>query len=54
MSYKKLRQKAQALAVSKIIAGTKTGQGKMSYKIVSAKRGRLAVKKGLKKGFQDP
>ena len=65
VKFGKLKKKDQVLSVSKIITGTKTGHGKMSYKLVSAKKGsksfskhfkvkagtgKLTVKKGLKKG----
>lgn len=39
VKYKKLKKKNQKLAVSKIITFTKKGQGTMSYKLVSAKKG---------------
>ena len=65
IKYSKLKKKAQKLAVTKVIKFTKKGQGKMSYTLVSAKKGgknfkkkfavskstgKVTVKKGLKKG----
>ena len=62
---KKIQKKKQQLDVSKLISGTKKGQGQLAFKIVSAKKGsksykkkfkinsktgKLTVKKGLKKG----
>ena len=64
VKYKKLKKKAQALKVSKVIKVTKKGQGKMQYKLYSAKKGtknfkkyfkvasksgKVTMKKGLKK-----
>ena len=65
VKYKKLKKKTLKLPVSKIIARSKSGHGKKSYKLVSSKKGkknfrkyfrinkktgRLRIKKGLKKG----
>ena len=65
VKFRKLKKKAQVLPVSKIISRTRKVRGKMSYKLVSAKKGsksfrkhfkintstgKLTVKKGLKKG----
>ena len=65
VKYKKLKKKNQTLKVSKVIKVTKKGQGKLSYQLVSAKKGsknfkkkfsinkktgKVTVKKGLKKG----
>ena len=65
VKYKILKRKSQTLKVSKVIKFTKKGQGKLSYKYVSAKKGKksfkkyfkinkkngkVTVKKGLKKG----
>ena len=65
VKYSKLKKKVQVLKVSKIIKFTKNGQGRMAYKIYSAKKGRksfkkyfkidtksgkLTIRKGLKKG----
>ena len=62
---KKLKKKTQTLKVSKAIKFKKKGQGKLSYKLVSVKKGKknfknkirinkktgkIKVKKGLKKG----
>ena len=65
VKYKKLKKKNQSLKVSKVIKVTKKGQGKLTYQLVSAKKGsknfkkkfsinkkngKVTVKKGLKKG----
>ena len=58
VKYKKLKKKAQKLAVTKVIKFTKKGQGKLTYikasgnkKItISKTTGKVTVKKGLKKG----
>ena len=65
VKYKKLKKKAQKLEISKAIAFTKKGKGRMSYKLSSAKKGKknfikffkihsstgkITIKKGLKKG----
>ena len=55
---KKLKKKTQSLAVGKVIAFTKKGQGKLTYTKVSGKKkitinattGKVTVKKKLKKG----
>ena len=48
VKYKKLKKKNQKLAVSKIITFTKKGQGTMSYKLVSAKKGSKSFKRKFK------
>lgn len=65
IKYSDLKKKSRTLKVSKVIKFTKKGKGKMSYKLVSAKKrsksfkkyfkvasksGKVTVKKGLKKG----
>ena len=65
VKYKKLKKKAQSLAVSKVITFTGKAEGAVSYKLYSAKKGRksfkkyfkinastgkVKIKKGLKKG----
>ena len=58
VEYKKVKNKAQSLKVSKVIKVTRKGQGKLSYaktsgnkKItINKKTGKVTVKKGLKKG----
>ena len=65
VKYSKLKKRSQILKVSSVIKTIKKGKGKMSYKYVSAKKGkksfkkyfkvnkkngRVTVKKGLKKG----
>lgn len=65
VKYKKLKKKAQLLAISKLITFTKKGKGTMRYTLSSAKKGKksfkksfsinpktgkIRVKKGLKKG----
>ena len=65
VKYKKLKKKSQVLKASKVVKTVKKGQGKLSYKLVSAKKGKksfkkyftmnsktgkITVKKGLKKG----
>ena len=45
VKYSKLKKKTQTLAVNKVIGFTKTGQGKMTYKLVSAKKGTKSFKK---------
>ena len=57
VSYKKLSKKNGKLALSKVIKVTNKGQGKLTYtkvggnkKIVISKKGKVTVKKGLKKG----
>jgi hypothetical protein len=64
VKYAKVKKKTQTLAVTKVITFTKKGQGKMTYTLVSAKKGsksfkkkfainktngKVTVKKGLKK-----
>ena len=44
VKYSKLKKKTQKLAVSRIITFTKKGQGTMSYKLVSAKKGSKSFK----------
>ena len=66
VKYKKLKKKSQVLKASKVVKTVKKGQGKLSYKLVSAKKGKksfkkyftmnsktgkITVKKGLKKGI---
>jgi len=48
VKYKKLRKKSQKLAVTKIINFTNKGQGSMTYKLVSAKKGKKSFKKYFK------
>lgn len=58
VKYSKLKKKAQALAVTKVITFTKKGQGTMTYTKASGNKkitinkttGKVTVKKGLKKG----
>ena len=58
VKYAKLKKKAQTLAVSKVIAFTKKGQGKIAYGKVSGNKkitinkttGKVTLGKGLKKG----
>ena len=58
VKYKKLKKKAQNLAVTKVIKFTKKGQGKLTYTKASGNKkiaiskttGKVTVKKGLKKG----
>ena len=65
VKYKKLKKKSQNLAAARVITFVQEGQGELSYKLISAKKGkksfkkkfkvnagtgRLTVKKGLKKG----
>ena len=58
VKYSKVKKKAQALAVSKVIKFSKKGQGTLTYakssgnkKIaINKKTGKVTVKKGLKKG----
>ena len=65
VKYSKLRKKPQTLKASKVIKTVMKGQGKLSYKYVSAKKGKksfrkyfkvnartgkVTVMKGLKKG----
>ena len=63
VKYSKLKRKSQGIAVTKAIAFTKKGVGKLSYKLasvskgkfkkyfkVNATSGKITVKKGLKKG----
>ncbi|MCR4691072.1 MAG: InlB B-repeat-containing protein [Lachnospiraceae bacterium] len=65
IKYKKIRKKAQKIAVSKFVSFTAKGQGKLEYNLASAKKGsknvkkyfkinaetgKLTIKKGLKKG----
>ena len=65
VKYSKLKKKSQTLKASRVIKTLKEGQGKLSYKYVSAKKGKksfkkyfkinkkngtVTVKKGLKKG----
>ena len=66
VKYNKLKKKTQKLAATKVIKFVNKGQGKLSYKLVSAKKGKknfkkyikvnsktgkVTVKKGLKKGI---
>ena len=66
VKYNKLKKKTQKLAATKVINFVNKGQGKLSYKLVSAKKGKknfkkyikvnsktgkVTVKKGLKKGI---
>ena len=66
IKYNKLKKKTQKLAATKVIKFVNKGQGKLSYKLVSAKKGKknfkkyikvnsktgkVTVKKGLKKGI---
>ena len=48
LKYKKLKKKAQGLPVSKIITCTDAGHGDLSYKLVSAKKGKKSYKKYFK------
>lgn len=48
VKYSKLKKKTQTLAVTKVIKFTKKGQGKMSYTLVSAKKGSKSYKKYFK------
>ena len=48
VKYKKLAKKKQTLKVSKVIKFTKKGQGKKTYKLVSAKKGKKSFKKKFK------
>jgi|GEM_PF-4996198 len=58
VKYSKVKKKARTLAVGKVIAFTKKGQGKMTYTKASGNKkitinkttGKVKVKKGLKKG----
>ena len=65
LKYSALRKKARTLSVSKAISFTDKGQGKLTYQItkavkgkksvrkkfaISEKTGKIIVKKGLKKG----
>lgn len=58
VKYKKLKKKAQKLAVAKVIKFRNKGQGTLTYSKVSgnkkikinAKTGKVTIKKGLKKG----
>ena len=58
VKYKKLKKKAQSLAVSKVLTFSKKGQGTVTYtkksgnkKItINKKTGKIKIKKGLKKG----
>ena len=45
---KKLKKQTQELKTTKVISFTKKGQGKISYKLVSAKKGKENFKKGFK------
>ena len=66
MSFAASKKKTQKLAATKVIKFVNKGQGKLSYKLVSAKKGKknfkkyikvnsktgkVTVKKGLKKGI---
>ncbi len=48
IKYKKLKKKAQTLDITKVIKFAKQGQGQMSYKLVSAKKGKKSYKKYFK------
>ena len=58
VKYKKVKKKAQTLAVTKVVKFNKKGQGKLTYtkksgnkKItINKKTGKIKVKKGIKKG----
>ncbi len=45
VKYKKLKKKTQKLAVARVIRFTKKGQGKISYKLSSARKGKKSYKK---------
>ena len=48
VKYKKLKKKAQTLAVTKVLSFTKPGQGSMSYALSAAKNGKKNFKKYFK------
>ena len=48
VKYSKLKKKAQKLDISKVINFTNKGQGTLSYKLVSAKKGKKSFKKYFK------
>ena len=48
VKFKKLKKKAQTLKVSKVMKFTKKGQGRTTYKLVSAKKGSKSFRKYFK------